>query len=477
MTESVARVGDVLRVGPRWAWLIAVVGLCALTVLAGQATRLDMLPTALGVVLAILVTLVSLRWPLLPLILFVALIPIEELVVVGGFGTISKFAGILFAVTYRVPRLGHLTLRAMPPAAWAYLVWVILSLGWALDPNTAFGQIPTLVQLFVIAVLVADLVVQRPAVVRSLLWVYSLSAAITAVVAIQYFFTLGPSAGERAFAIPGQGPAQFAAILLPAWVFAVHQFLEGDRRIIAGIVTLLTTAGLLVSGTRGAWVGAVVVVVLFILPRLSLRRQVVAIAMIVVIGFVSLQIPGVANLLLERTGNAVSSGGAGRTDIWSVGITLFRSAPIAGVGYANFPVADTLAAIRAADVNARHLGAGPHNVVIGTLVELGLLGFLLLLAFLLPLVLRRGWGPDAAAVQAALASLLVAALFLDILSDRKQVWLLIGLAAGLTYIRRKRTMSPSDEELAPSVVGAGTNDDRGKRLPGLVGSSAPQPRA
>lgn len=473
MSASVARVGEVLRVGPKWAWLIAAVALGGLTAGVALATRLGMLPMALGLVLAALVALVSLRWPLLPLALFVALIPIEELVVVGGFGTFSKFAGLLFAISYGVPRLGRLAFRAMPPAAWAYLAWAIISFGWAIDPSTAWAELPTLIQLFVIAILVADVVVRRPDIVRSILWVYSLSAAATALVAIRYFVALGPSGADRAFAIPGQGPAQFAAVLLPAMVFGLCQLLNGDRRIVSGAVALLTTAGILVSGTRGAWVGAIVVVFLFILPRLGLRRQILAIAIIALFSIATLQIPGVSDLILQRAGNAVASGGAGRTDIWTVGITLFRSAPVLGVGYANFPVADTQNAIRAADVSARHLGAGPHNLVIGTTVELGAIGLLLLAAFLLPLVLRRGWGPDAVAVQASLASLLTAALFLDILSNRKQVWLLIGLAAGLAFVRRKGSFVPSDADQAPSAVDGRPILDRGTRRPAPDTSGMP----
>ena len=119
------------------------------------------------------------RWPILPLALFAALIPLEEVVVIEGLGTISRFAGILFAVTYALPRLGHLKLGAMPPAAWAYLAWAVVSVGWALDPGTAGGQIVTCLQLFVVAVFVADFVVHRPAIVRPVLWVYSLSATAT----------------------------------------------------------------------------------------------------------------------------------------------------------------------------------------------------------------------------------------------------------------------------------------------------------
>jgi O-antigen ligase len=93
-------------------------------------------------------------------------------------------------------------------------------------------------------------------------------------------------------------------------------------------------------------------------------------------------------------------------------------------------------------------GRGPHNIVLGTTGELGVIGIVMLAMFLGPLVLRAGWGPYGPVVQAILASLMVSALFMDILSNRKQVWLVIGLAAGLTYLRR-HLPEPVDSSVGP----------------------------
>jgi O-antigen ligase len=457
VTDSIARVGEVLGLGPKRASLITAIGLAGLAVLVAQATRLSAMPTAVGFALIAVMAIVCFRWPLLALAAFVALIPIEEVVLIDGLGTISRFAGILFALTYGVPRLGRLHLGVMPPAAWAFLVWAVASVGWSIDPNTAWGELATLLQLFLIALLVADFVVQRPTIVRPILWVYSLSAAATAMVGIETFIALGPNADVRAAAIQGQNPAQFAAVLLPAFVFGLHEVLNGERRVLGGAIALLTSAGIVVSGTRGAWVSVAIVVLVFVLPRLQVRQQFAAIAMVLVIGLVTLQIPGVSNLLLERAGTAAVTGGSGRTDIWSVGVTIYWSAPVLGVGYANFPVAYTSDAVRASDVTFRFAtqqGIGPHNLVVGTLIELGPIGLLALALFLMPLVLQRGWGPEAATVQAALASLLILALFLDILANRKQVWLVIGLAAGLAYLRRHAGSAvSSDRSASPDADG------------------------
>lgn len=435
VSASPARIGAVLGVGPKLSWLVVLLGLTGLAALVALATQLGLLPMLLGVMAIALVSGVSLRWPLLPLLLFAALIPIEEVVVIEGFGTVSRLAGLLFAITYGVPRVGRLAFGAMPPAAWAYLAWAALSLGWAIDPDAAWAQLPTLLQLFLIAMLVADFVVRRPAIVRPVLWAYSVSAAATAVLGIQYYLAQG-TAGTRGAGLEEQNPAQFAAVLLPALVFGLYEVLNGNRRILGGAITILTGVGVVISGTRGAWLALAVVVLLIVLPQLQPRRRVATIMIMVALAIGAYQVPGVADMVTERAETAVSTGGAGRTDIWSVAGTIYASAPLFGVGYANFPVAYTPDVVRASNVVSwvNLEGRGPHNVVVGTLVELGPIGLTLLALFLGPLILRRGWGPDAATVQAALASLVTLAVFLDILYNRKQVWLVIGLAAGLSYI-------------------------------------------
>jgi O-antigen ligase len=478
MSLPVARMGGVLGLGGRAAWLIALAAIAGIALVAAAAARLDVLPLLLGVVILGIVAIAGFRWPLLPLFIFVAMIPIEEMVVIDGLGTVSRLAGILFAVVYGLPRLGRLRLGAMPVGAWAYLAWAAVSLGWAVDPGVAWASLATLLQLFLIAVLVADLVSSRPEVVRSLFWVYSISAAATAVIGIQSYVSLG-IAESRAAAIQGQDPAQFAALMLPALVFGLHEMVDGRRKVPGGAIALLTTVGVVVSGTRGAWV-AIGVVLVLMFARLEPRRRFTAIGAVVALVAVLYLVPGVPNLVAERAGTALSTGGEGRTDIWSVAGLIYGRSPVVGVGYANFPVVYTLATVRASgvlSVSAYVEGRGPHNVLVGTLIELGPLGVLLLFLFLGPLVVQRGWGPDGATVQAALASLLTMALFLDILANRKQVWLLVGLAAGLIWLAHQRRGAAADGgsaegEPVPVIAGPGPATDVG---PAPGGSAPPLP--
>jgi O-antigen ligase len=437
---ALMRIEDAFGVSERRAVMVAVAVLGVVTVGVAVATRLGILPEAAGVAAAFVAILLSLRWPLLPLFAFVMLIPVEQVLVLGG-GTLSRYAEILFIVAYAVPRVGRLTIRAMPVPAWGYVAWAILSLGWAIAPSETLLEIPVLVLLFITAVVLATLVIDRPTIVRPLMWAYSLTAAATAALGVYSTLASGAIAGanDRAAGLQDQNPAYYAAILLPALVFSLFELVNGRQVVISSVIAGLTAAAIAASGTRGAWLAVIVVVAVFIMPRLAPAKRIGAILVIATAALIAVQIPGLATFLLERAETAVTTGGAGRTDIWSVGLTIYESAPITGVGLAGFPTAYTPERVRDSDVGVYSANnpafRAPHNIVIGTLGELGLIGLFLLTIFLLPLALRRGWGPDAAMVQAALASLVITAFFLDVL-NRKQLWLLAGIACGLLYLAR-----------------------------------------
>ena len=454
MTASVTRIGQALGIGPKAAVLVVAGGWLGVAVVVAVATNRDALVALVGVAALAIATMVGLKWPILSLGLFAVLIPIEQIVLIEGFGTISRFAGILFAVTYAIPRLGRLRPQAMPPAAWAYLAWSLVSIGWALDPGIAWDQYTTLIQLFVVAVLVADFVVDQPTIVRPVMWAYSLSALATAVIGVESFVAGGYVTQTRSAVFEGQNPEHFAAVLTPALLFGLNEALTGRRRILGLVIALGTTLGVIVTGTRAAWVAVIIVVALFVFPRLTQRGRVASVALALAAVAAVSQVPGATQLVTDRASTAISTGGAGRTDIWSVAATIYTSAPVLGVGYANFPVAYTPELARASNVSswANLEGRGAHNVVILTLVELGPIGLLLLAAFLGPLVVRRGWGPEALTIQASVAALLFQALFVDMLSNRKPIWLMIGFAAGLAYVaRRERTRANDPPQAAVDV--------------------------
>lgn len=429
---------------------VAFAALGGVLLYVGLATLAGMLLPAAAAAAGLVFVIASLRWPMIPLFAFALVIPIDEITTLGPFGSPGRIAAIAFVLAYAAPRVWRIRMDAISAAGWAYVAWAVLSVGWALDPRRSIAELGTLVQLFALGLLVANVVVERPAIVRPLLAAYSISAALTAVVGSVAGLAVGPGELQRIGAFGGQDPNQFAAILLPAFVFGLFELAQGWHRPVAAAVAVACLAGIILSGSRGAWVSLAAVTALLILPRLTLRRRVAAIGFVALLLVALFQVPGVADFVATRADLALTTGGAGRTDIWSVGIQIFESSPLAGVGFANFPIAYSADVARAIGVvDPSQLGRGPHDIVVSSLAELGIVGSVMLALFIVPLVLQRGRGLDAIIVQAGLASLMVDALFLDVLSNRKQVWLLIGLAAGLIWIARQDRIAAGRKALSP----------------------------
>jgi O-antigen ligase len=432
---------------------LAAAVLFAVAIVAG-ATYLDRVLYVLAGAVGLGLVLVGLRWPMIPLLLYVAAIPFDDVVRLGDFGSLGRTAAIVFAVAYVLPRIRRLRLGAMPLAGWVYLGWATLSIGWALDADTSIREIGTLIQLFIIGLLVADFVIDQPGRVRLIMWIYTVSAAASGVIGILGYLSGQLIEGQRAAALMGQNPAQFGALLLPAFLFGLHEFLAGRLKLVSIGVAMVTGVAIVLSGTRGVWLGGLVAVAIFVIPRLPRVQKVLACALLAAMMILVFQIPGVGDFVSERTGNAISTGGAGRTSIWQVGLGIIESSPIVGSGHANFPIAYTPEMIRSTlPYDVSDTGRAPHNVVIGVLGELGVVGLVLVALFLGPLLLRAGWGPYGAILQAILVSLMVTALFLDVLDNRKQVWLIIGLAAGLTYLRQHPELLPSRDRQEPFAAG------------------------
>ena len=415
---------------------------------------------AAGIAGGIAIILVGLRWPLVPLFMFVALVPLEDSLVIPGVGTLSRSIGIVFAGVYAIPRFGRLSPWALAPAAWGLLGWAALSVLWAIRPDASIAALQTLLQLTVIAFLIADVVIHEPPVVRPLLWVYSISAALTAVFGVASFGLAGMSTSVRVAALAGQNPAQYASLLLPAFIFTLNEAV--NRRMVLASVTvaLLCLGGIVLSGTRSVWLAAVIVVFLLMLPRLGPRRAVAVLIGVGILALAMAQIPSVANLVTSRVNTATQTGGAGRTDIWRAGLALFEDSPVIGVGYGNFPYAVGTTAFHSAHLSPEALlSLAPHSVIVGPAVELGLVGLVLLALFVLPLVLRVGWGPDGPVVQAILAALMIDALFIDIFGYRKEVWIAIGLASGLAYLAKqdRRDRQAETRPISPHARTAGSD--------------------
>ena len=347
----------------------------------------------------------------------------------GGAGTIVKLVGLAFGAAYVIHRGTHLRLGAVGPWVWGFVVWACASLLWTAVAATVFDEAFTLVQLFIITILVADLMAHRPEVAGPVMWAYVASATITSFIGLyMYAFNHSSLPDGRAEAFIGQSAPQFATILLPAAIMLTWRSLHRPALWAMG-GALVVNLAIVLSATRSAWLAIVVAITLGLLPRLETGRRLALILAAIAVALAMLLAPGVGDLLTERLNTAIETGGTGRTAIWAVGLNVVPEHPLIGIGYGAFPSVinpeNVRATILPVQTDVLDFPIGPHNIVVGVLVELGIVGLLLLFGVARSVFRGRARSEAAVLARAVMIGFAVQALFLGI-ANLKQVWLFLG---------------------------------------------------
>jgi O-antigen ligase len=424
-------------------------------VLLLPALALQQFSLAVTAVLVASLAFLLFSQPLYALLAYVVLIPFEELAVFQSLGTPTRLAGILFFATYLFHRRFQINLRVMPAVAWFWLVWITASLIWS--PTIRWDFYFQTVQLFIATLLIADYVSRFPGKIGVILNGYTLSAAVIAVFGIVNFFTQAGTADRlsvesRVSGIEGQGVETFAFSLIPAFLIAFHRVIKPQYRnwlwLNVGLI-LLFAIGMILSGTRGAWVATAGTIAILYLPRLKLRQYVTIIIIIVLGTLIALRTPLVADFIRFRSQDSISSGGAGRIGIWKVSWQMFLNQPILGVGwrmseykmrYQDFT--DTSTSITWDVDFGRFQPRVPHNIYLQTLLELGIIGFVLLMIWLVSLITARikhhQLKDDWLVLLAIFTAMLIGGLT-NPEFHKKYYWLALALLQGLYYCRHTLT--------------------------------------
>jgi O-antigen ligase len=441
-----------------------------------SGTMLFAAAAAVGVLVLALV-----RGSLVYLLAYVALIPFEGVGVLAGVGTASRIAAIAFVVVHVARRRGSLRLDPLGAWGWAFVAVAGASYLWSIDRATSLAQLITLGQLVLVTIVIADLLTERPSAARAVALTYATAAVVLGAIGIvEWIVARETLPAGRAVAFEGQDPAQFAGLLIPALFVLVWEVLERPRlRYVVGAV--IAAVAIIASGTRSAWVAVGIVMLIGLFPRMSNRQRASLGAVALVLGFVVVIVPALNELTIGRLAAVIESGGTGRTDIWTIGLHVWMSSPLAGVGWAAFPSALTLEVVRATPIPTVNTGfltppIGSHSIIVGTLVELGVVGVVCLAGFLWHVLRPRDAGEMAHMARLAVMAILIQALFLDVLG-RKQVWLFIAIAIGLAAAARVpggvRERADTDGLASDASVGEDVEDRALDLEPGPAGGPPP----
>jgi O-antigen ligase len=303
--------------------------------------------------------------------------PVVLAVCVGGFLLVTKSsrAALRDAVRDRTAML-----------ALAYVLWMFVTVPFALWPGQAFGisQITLLSWTMIVAVLLCE---PRPQLLRFT------STAFVASIGVLGALVLMQGGGGRLGTRGTMDPNDLAAVMAMGLPFALGMAVRdrGLRRLAALAAALIMAAVVVRTESRGGTIAFVLGAVIFSLG-LPGRRKFVLLAAIVLagIGAWSLATPDFRDRIssitsLDQDYNYTEYGG--RKQIWARARGYIAEHPVTGLGAGNFGVAE---GATAREHGQPAVWAATHNAYLQAFAELGVLGGVLFLSLVITSA-YRGW--------------------------------------------------------------------------------------
>ena len=412
--------------------------------------RLTVLVAGIALAPALLVLAVK-RSYLFPYGLYVAMIPFDNMLNISGAGTLTKLLGILsiaFIVVYAFRRKG-LTAPPFTLYVWlAFLLWLLVSMFWTVDVNNGLTDVQSMASLIIMyAVLSVAPVEFRD--LRAICVCIVLGGIASTFYGIyllhdQPLLAAGSDPGRLMIKVDNRtiDANHFANAMLTPIALCLVAVLNSRRArtIVVALLALgLLLTGQLMSQSREALLATVVILLITI--AFSKRR------------ILGLTIAGAAVALSpiffpqmgQRLTDALATGGAGRTSIWQVVFAAFQQHPFFGWGAGGSVEAYDRGFLKIFQSYNAGWGRPPHNTVLQTAVELGVIGLVLILVAYFATFrqfkgIRRG---DSLfdlriAFTAALVGLGICSMFID-LANYKYFWVLLASIAQLRTIAATRS--------------------------------------
>lgn len=450
----------------RWGWPAGLACLAApVGILAGLRPELAIL-AALGLafVLVVFADLTS-GLVLFTFLTFFELIPGADS---AAFG-FTKVAGLLLALSW----LAQVTVRADPKAdvlrvhpsmgtmLMLFIAWAGISVIWAEDTGNALEAAYRLA-LNGVLFLIVYTAVRTPQDAVRVLWAFAIGA--TAATAYGLIAGGGPSPYGEAARLSGEveNANELASTLVASLALSLGlAFASRDSptlRTAALGMAAFSMLGVVLTVSRSGLVSLGVAAVAAIFLSGRWRPLVAALSVIVAllaVGYFALLAPPAAR---ERVTDF--EGGTGREDIWRVAWRMVEDEPLRGVGAGNFQNSSihfllVPGTLRRSDfiVDTQKVA---HNVYLGTLAELGVVGLSLLAALILAILYsglkairefeRGGDVRMEILARAHLVALfgLLASLFFSSDEYKKQLWLLLAMAPALLAIGKSENSTGED---------------------------------
>ena len=408
-------------------------------------------------------SVLGVRSPAAAIAVYAALVPVGSSIPVPGlpdpFDTLSTVVGFV-ATASALVHLAVAPRRAAdvgPVPAWLLLAgFAGAGAGWSVDAGATIDDALLLLSLVALATSAALLHLDARDVARIDAGIAVGGAIAGAWGLVQVVTGTLPQsgAGIPRFATAGGGGEAgdpnitAAALLLPLLVAVARSLEPGQRhRLAYGAAAALTSVGVVLTVSRGGLVGLLVGLAVLALIERSGRTW----ALVVVLPVAALVV-GLLTVPDAVEQRAQQGNTTGRAEIWDVAIGACPEWCWTGSGLGTFPDIHEAAVLEEPTAGGRILRFESHSLWLGSLIEIGLVGFALVVAsLLLPgWRIRRAPRRVRAPAIAALVALAVTNTFLQNL-EFKYFWLVLMYAA---LVRSVGAPSPTPAAAAPVRPGA-----------------------
>ena len=446
-----------------------------------------------GIGIGLLSSILIFRKPFLGLVLFTALIPLEEFTAINSSFTITKLFGALTFIAWIFHLIKSKEKVKANNVFWVILLffgWASLSSFWAINKNLSLARIPMLIQLAGLYLICINLIKTRKG-LNLVLGSFLAGSIVASFICLFNICTrplwiLNPKDSTLLLFVStcsSQWPNVFARVIGIGLLFSLLFLGETKRwpqRIFLIVISSLFILLITKVQQRGAWI----VLPLAWLSQISLgkfrfKETFFILLLIVFVIFVGLKtnfLPkgnhGITNAALSiidfnaTTHSAIKkivtkfqeltkmkkmtptillnipqrTEWGGRTYIWKVGWEIIKANPFLGVGLLNFGIAHDIYCLKLKSSGiVCQWGAGPHSDVVGITAETGIVGLLLFLfIFILTYQHIRKEGKSRTVIYAVI---LIGFIFAAGLSTtdhyRKFYWLALAISYLLPRLKTK----------------------------------------
>lgn len=386
----------------------------------------------------------------------------------------TKVAGLVLALSWlatiasRHDSANTDFFRAHTATAWflaAFLAWAGFSAIWAESPSGAIEAVYRFALNATLFLIVFTAIGTRRDAIRVFA---AFVIGATAAAAYGFAFEVQPAAYGEAARLSGesQNANELASTLVAALALSVGLVAITRRSPMLRLATVLAAAiatyGILLTVSRAGVIALGVTLIAGVALAGRWRGRVVVVAVSIAaataIYFAAIAAPEVRERVTEP------EGGTGRTDIWTVGWRMVEAQPVHGVGAGNFEVSSIHYLLAPGALQRDEFIVDTpevaHNVYLGVLAELGIVGLVLFLGLVGSVLVvglraarefnRSGDLEMEILSRAYVAALLgfLASVFFASDEFKKQLWLLLSMSPALFAIavrsRRDRNDAAGD---------------------------------